>query len=132
MKLDFGIDFRTSIWLKINERIKYKVLCLTYKSLKAGQPPYLRSLLSFPSHRCTQSSSLITLSRPSLTSRPKIANRSFYHSAPVLWNYLPSHLRQVVRHVTPSPILNSSVSNLSTSLFLKKLKTHVFNSFFPL
>jgi len=25
-------------WLKINERMKYKVLCLTYKSLKTGQP----------------------------------------------------------------------------------------------
>jgi len=35
---------------------------------------------------------LITLTRPSLTSRLKIANRSFYHSAPVLWNNLPSHL----------------------------------------
>jgi len=35
-------------WLKINERIKYKVLSLIYKSLKTGQPSYLRSLLSFP------------------------------------------------------------------------------------
>jgi len=77
-------------------------LSLTYKSLKTGKPSYLRSFLSFPSHRSTQSSSFITLSRPSLTSRFKIANRSFYHSAPVLWNYLPSHLRQVVHHVTPS------------------------------
>jgi len=38
---------------------------LTYKSLKTGQPYYLRSLLSFPSHCCTRSSSRITLSRPS-------------------------------------------------------------------
>jgi len=43
-------------------------------------------LFSLPSHRCTRSSSRITLSCPSLTSRLKIANRSFYHSAPVLWN----------------------------------------------
>jgi len=62
-----------SSWLKINERIKYKVLFLTYKSLKTGQPSYLRSLLSFPSHCCARSSSLITLSRPALTSRHKIA-----------------------------------------------------------
>jgi len=71
-------------WLEINERIKYKVLSLTYKSFKTGQPSYLRSLLSFPSHRCTRSSFLITLSRPSLTFRLKTENRSFYHSAPVL------------------------------------------------
>jgi len=50
---------------------------LPHKSLKTGQPSYLRSLISFPSHRCTWSSSLIILSRPSLTSRLKIANRSF-------------------------------------------------------
>jgi len=115
-------------WLKINERIKYDVLSLTYKSLKIDQPSYLRSLLSFPSHRCTRSSSLITLSRLSLTSRLKRANRSFYHSAPVLWNNLPSHLRHVVHHVTPSPITNSPVSDLSISPFLKKLKTHLFHS----
>jgi len=107
---------------------------LTYKSIKTGQPSYLRSLLSFPSHRCTRSSSHITLSRPSLTSRLKsrlkITNRSFYHFAPVIWINLPSHLHQVVHHVTP-PISNSPASNLSTSLFLKKLKTHLFHSSFP-
>jgi len=80
-------------------------------------------LLSFPSHRCTRSS-LITLSRPnSLTSRLKIANRSFYHSALVLWNNIQSDLRHVAHHVTPSPILNSLVSELSTSHFLEKLKS---------
>jgi len=104
-------------WLKINVRIKYKVLYLTYKSLKTGQPSYLHSLLSFPSHCCTRSSSLVTL-RPSLTSHLKIANRSYYHSAPVLWNNLPSDLRHVAHHIIPSPILNSPDSNLPTSLFL--------------
>jgi len=104
-------------WLKINERIKYKVLSHTYKSLKTGQSSYLRFLISFPSHRCTRSSSLITLTRPSHTSRLKIVNRSFYHSH-VSWNNLPSHLRQVVHHITSSPISNSPVSDLSASLFL--------------
>jgi len=78
---------------------------------------YLRSFLSFPLHRCTLSSSLITLSRPSLTSRLKIAIRSYFRAAPVLWNNLPSHIRQVVHHVTPLPILK----NLSHSLFLSSL-----------
>jgi len=56
-------------------------------------------------------------SRPSLTSRLKIANL-----ASVLWNNLPSDLRHVAHHVTP-PILNSPVSDLSTplSLFLSSL-----------
>jgi len=93
---------------------------LTYNTLKTGQPSYLRSLLSFPLHRCIRSSSLVTISRHFLT----------YHSAPLLWNNLPSHLRQVVHHVTP-PILSSPVSDLSNSLFLEKLNTHLFHSSFP-
>jgi len=100
------------------------VLSLTYKSLETGQPSYFRSLLSFPSHRCTRSSSHITLSRLSLTSRLKIANRYYYHSVPVLWNNIPSDLRHAAHHVIP-PILNSTVFDLSTSLFLKKLKTYL-------
>jgi len=40
-------------------------------------------------------------------------------------------LRQVVHHVTPSPLSYLPVSNLSTSLVLKKLKTHLFHSSFP-
>jgi len=98
-------------------------ISLTYKYLITGQPSYLRSLLSFPSHRRTRFSSLITLSRPSLTFCHKIANRSYYHSAPVLWNYLPSDLRHVAHHhVIPSPILNLPVSDLSTYPFLQKVK----------
>jgi len=118
-------------WLKINERIKYRVLSFTYESLQTGRPSYLRHLLSFHLHRCTRSSSLITLSRPTLTSRLKIGKMSFYHAVPVLWNNLIPHPRHVVHHVTPS-ISNSPVSKLSTSLFINKLKTHLFHYSFPL
>jgi exonuclease III len=119
-------------WLKINERIQYKVLSLTYKSLQTGHPSYLRSLLSFTPNRSTRSSSLITLNRPTNTSRLRISNRSFSHCAPVLWNNLPPDLRQFSHHLTSSTsTLNSPVSDLSTSLFLKKLKTHLFHFSFP-
>jgi len=93
-------------WFMINERIKYKVLSF---NLNISKLVNLCSLLSSPSYRCTRSSSLITLCRPSLTSRLKIANRSKYHYAPVLRNNLPSHLRHVAHHVTPFSILNSPV-----------------------
>jgi len=33
-------------WLKINERIKYKLLSLTYKVLTTNQPQYLHNLIS--------------------------------------------------------------------------------------
>jgi len=123
---------RSLHWLKINERIKYRFFSLTYKSLKTGQPSYIRSLLSLPSHRCTRFSSLIALSRPSLTSRRKIANRprSYYHSAHILWNNLPYDLRHVTHHVT-APMYNSPVSDPSTSLFLKKFKIYLFHFSFP-
>jgi len=90
-------------WLKINERMKYKVISLThkYKSLKTSQPSYLRSRSSFIPFTSFYSVFFsITVSRPSLTSR--LANLSFFHFAPVLCNSLPSDLRQVTHHVTPS------------------------------
>jgi hypothetical protein len=119
-------------WLTINQRIQYKVLTLTHKSLKTGHPAYLRSLLSFTPHRSTRSSSLITLNRPSVTSGLKISNRSFYHHAPVLWNSLPSYLRHTAHHSkSASPTADSCNPDLSTSLFLKKLKSHLFHISFP-
>jgi len=58
----------------------------------------------------------------------QIANTSYYHYAPVLWNSL-FDLRHVAHHVTSnSPILNSPVSNLLTSLFLNKCNTRGINS----
>ena len=37
---------RSLHWLKINERIEYKLLSLTYKTLATVQPSYLHSLIS--------------------------------------------------------------------------------------
>ena len=59
-------------------------------------------------------------SLPSHCYRLVITNRSYYHSAPALWNTLPANLRQIFHHFTSSqPICNSPVSALSSSLFLK-------------
>jgi hypothetical protein len=50
----------------------------------------------------------------------------------VLWNSLPSHLRHSAHHSTfPVPIAGSCISDLSTSLFLTKLKSHLFRISFP-
>ena len=51
-------------WLKIKERIEYKLLSLTYKILTASQATYLNNLVSLQSPRGTRSSSTATLSRP--------------------------------------------------------------------
>jgi len=62
----------------------------------------------------------------------KLANISVYHSDPDLWNSLSTDLRHVAQHITHSPILNSAVSDLSTSFFLKNFKIHLFHCSFSL
>jgi len=45
-------------WLKIKERIEYKLLSLTYKILTTSPPTYLHNLVSLQSPRGTHSSSI--------------------------------------------------------------------------
>jgi hypothetical protein len=119
-------------WLKINERIKYKILSLTYKILTTNQPSYLRSLLEFQAARSTRSSSAITLIRTSIPSRLKLTDGSFYHQAPALWNSLPAGLRiPSDNFLTHRSVSNSSPFALSVSNFHKKLKTFLFHRSFP-
>ena len=51
-------------WLKVDERIEHKLLCLTYKVLTTTQPSYLHNLIFLQPPRSTRSSSVVTLSRP--------------------------------------------------------------------
>ena len=71
-------------WLKINERIEYKLLSLTYKVLTTSQPDYLPNLISVQSTGRTRSSSFVTLARPSVSSSLQITNRSFTYASPYL------------------------------------------------
>ena len=71
-------------WLKITQRIQYKILSLTYKSLQFKQPSSILDLLKIQPTHSTRSSAVVTLQRPSNPSRLKITDRSFYHQAPAL------------------------------------------------
>ena len=65
-------------WLKINQRIEYKILSLTYKVLTTAQPGYLRNLISVDSpHIETRYSSSVTVSRPSSSSSLKSLTAHF-------------------------------------------------------
>ena len=67
-------------WLKINERIEYKLLSLTYKALTTAKPTYLHSLITVQrTPRDTRSSSVVTISRVP-TSSLQIINRSFRYT----------------------------------------------------
>jgi len=73
-------------WLKVNKRIEYKLLSLTYKVLTTSKPSYLNNLICVQPPRSTRSSSVVTLSRPPTISSLKIADRSFRHASTRLWN----------------------------------------------
>ena len=102
-------------WLKIDERIEYKLLSLTYNVLTTSQPSYLHNLISLQPPRCTCTSSVVTLARPQASSSLKITNRSFRHVSPHLWNKLPVSLRQPCLNQSSSPS-SSSLSPLSSSI----------------
>ena len=115
-------------WLKIKERIQYKILSLTYSTIQFNQPSYLRNLLTVQNKINTRSSSSVTLIRPSNPSNLMITNRSFTYTAPFLWNSLPLDLRLPSDVTSPgqTPILS-----MSPSVFHKHLKTYLFNLSFP-
>lgn len=112
-------------WLKIKERIQYKILSLTYSALQFNQPSHLRTLLTIQNKINTRSSSSVTLVRPSNPSNLKITNRSYTFTAPSLWNQLSPDLR------LPSSPDQTSILSLSPAVFHKRLKTHLFNLSFP-
>ena len=107
--------------LKITQRIQYKILSLTYKSLQYNKPSSISDLLTIQPTRSTRSSAVVTLQRPSNPSRLNISDRSFYFQALALWNALPHHLRSL-SHFSQS----HSLLSLSSSQFHKQLKTHIF------
>jgi hypothetical protein len=118
-------------WLKINQRIEYKVISLTYKTLQSQQPKYLRSLLTVNTGSNTRSSSALTLLRPPNISRLKITDRSFLHHAPVLWNKLPPEMRQLNIPTLSQAALSTPLLALSSSQFHNRLKTYLFHQSYP-
>ena len=113
---------RSLHWLKINERIEYKLLSLTYKVLTTTQPSYLYNFITVQPPRSTRSSSLVTLARPSTSSSLRITDCSFQYASPRLWNQLPAPLRQTctnLSNLTPSSLSGiSSIRALSDSFWI--------------
>ena len=94
-------------WLKVKERIEYKLLSLTYKVLTTSQPSYLNNLISVQPPRSTRSSSVVTLSRPPTISSLKITDRSFRYASPRLWNPL-IHSVGLASHVSTHFLIHLS------------------------
>lgn len=88
-------------WLKIQERIEFKILLLTFKCIHGLAPKYLCDLIQYSSG----SGRHVSLLTPVSTS-PK----AFSAAAPKLWNDLPQDIKQSI-----------TVDN-----FKNKLKAHLF------
>jgi len=122
-------------WLKMNERIEYKILSLTFKLLYTAQPPQLYNLISLEPPRNTRSSSVVTLAHPPTHSSLKITSRSFRYESPISGiNCLTHFVNHVLiclflihfhDHLTssgsPSPVHHSSF--ITSSFFHSNLKT---------
>ena len=97
-------------WLPIAERIKFKIVLLTFKGLHDLSPSYIKELLTpYCPARMLRSSSTLLLARSDYNMKTYGA-RAFAIFAPELWNQLPDDIR--------------SIDNLTT--FKSKLKTYFF------
>ena len=98
-------------WLPIKERIDFKLLLLTYKSLHGMVPLYLSELICqyVPSRQGLRSSdaSLLAVPRSHLIT---CGDKAFSVAAPRLWNSLPLRIRHTA----------------TCDIFQAELKTHLF------
>ena len=94
--------------LPVSERIKFKILILTFKALHQQSPAYIQDLITryLPS-RSLRSSSTLSLN-PASFNLKTYGSRAISVSAPELWNKLPDDIRSCV----------------NLSLFKHKLKTY--------
>ena len=104
-------------WLRVPERVQFKIAMLTYKALHCTAPRYLGPLdrvAELPGRRALRSASSSRLVVPTLR-LSTVGSRSFNVSAPRIWNRLPED-------ITSAP---------SLSTFRRRLKTHLFQQSYP-
>jgi hypothetical protein len=100
-------------WLPVCDRIKHKVLSLTFNAVKDSQPAYMADLV-----RCYQPSRALRSADSSLLVVPglreiktkRFGQRSFRYFASVAWNELPRDIRETTS-------ISSFKSSLKTYLF---------------
>ena len=99
-------------WLPVNERIQFKILLLTFKSLNGLAPVYIDQIIQrYVPNRKLRSSSAF-LFKQNKWNLKSYGFRTFTVAAPFLWNSLPLEVKS-------SPSLN---------IFKSKLKAHLLNA----
>ena len=82
-------------WLPIQQRIKYKILLLTFRALHGLAPTYLADLVvPYVPHRTLRSDGQRLLTIPK-TYLKTFGDKAFSSVAPTLWNSLPVHIRLI-------------------------------------
>lgn len=115
---DYSITYymKQCHFLPVKARVEYKIALLVFKCLNNLAPNYLISLVkrktSLESLRVYNDKFLL---EPSKLNSINYKNRSFSSSAPYVWNKLPLEVRQ----------------SSSLMVFQSKLKTHMFEVYFP-
>jgi len=104
-------------WLRLPERIDFKVAAMAFRVLHGLAPPYLDQLVrvaDLPGRHCLRSSASQLLHVPAYRVTT-VGRRSFPDAASVIWNSLP-------------PAVQSSAT---LSVFFQRLKTHLFRKSSP-
>jgi len=115
-------------WLKIEQRIVYKLISLTYTALQHKSPSYLANKLELQSNRCTRSASVITLRRPPV--KLETGKRSFSSAAPFLCGilYLQESASLLLTHSLPH-MQHNPVTLISTN---NSSRTHIHHNDRPI
>ena len=109
--------FATLHWLRLPERVDFKVAVMAYRVLHGLAPPYLNQLTRIAAllgRRRLRSSSTHSLLVPSFR-QSTIGRCSFPVAASVLWNSLPLDIQ----------------SSPSLTVIRQRLKTFLFRKSFP-
>ena len=92
-------------WLKVSERIEFKILILVYKCLNGLAPQYLSDLIQYNTISGSRTPSLFCIIPKTLK-----GSRAFQNAAASLWNSLPYDI----------------CKSQTISIFKTRLKTHLF------
>jgi len=122
---------RSLHWLKVNERIEYKLLSLTYKVLTTSQPSYLNNLISVQPPRSTRSSHVVTFlaHQPSRHLKSQIAHSDMHQpicaiNSRILSVSLASHVStHLLIHLSAHLYYHHHYHH--PSLFHSRLKTYL-------
>ena len=119
-------------WLKIEQRIQYKVIAITYDILHNSEVTYLHRLITSWFRGFTRSDNYRCLCSL-LPLRLKFSDHSFCNAAPHQQNNLPPSLRSYFScNFTSCTALSFPQLALSHLHFLSHLKTHLFTlSYLP-